>query len=75
VRSTARWQARLKAAVARQKPATASVVALFLGRGSLTFEAAALPGYLAALACAFLWSGYSAPGRSAENSTIRSGQR
>ncbi len=37
----------------------AGVVALFLGRGSLTFEAAALPGYAAALACAFLWSGYS----------------
>ncbi|ACA16523.1 protein of unknown function DUF6 transmembrane [Methylobacterium sp. 4-46] len=37
----------------------AGVVALFLGRGSLSFEAAALPGYLAALACAFLWSGYS----------------
>ncbi|ACL55492.1 DMT family transporter [Methylobacterium nodulans] len=35
------------------------VVTLFLGRGTLSFEAAALPGYLAALACAFLWSGYS----------------
>ncbi|WP_128562925.1 DMT family transporter [Methylobacterium crusticola] len=35
------------------------VVALFLGRGSLSFEAASLPGYAAALACAFLWSGYS----------------
>lgn len=37
----------------------AGVVTLFLGRGSLHFDPAALPGYLAALACAFLWSGYS----------------
>lgn len=37
----------------------AGVVTLFLGRGSLSFESAALPGYAAALACAFLWSGYS----------------
>ncbi|MFE1600650.1 aromatic amino acid exporter YddG [Methylobacterium sp. ID0610] len=37
----------------------AGVVTLFLGRGSLSFDPAALPGYAAALACAFLWSGYS----------------
>jgi drug/metabolite transporter (DMT)-like permease len=35
------------------------IVALFLGRGSLSFEASALPGYAAALVAAFLWSGYS----------------
>jgi drug/metabolite transporter (DMT)-like permease len=35
------------------------VVALFLGRGTLSYDAAALPGYLASLAGAFVWSGYS----------------
>lgn len=37
----------------------AGVVVLFLGRGGLAFDAAAWPGYAAALACAVLWAGYS----------------
>jgi drug/metabolite transporter (DMT)-like permease len=35
------------------------VVALFVGRGSLGFEAGAVPGYAASLTAAFVWSGYS----------------
>ncbi|WP_336488641.1 aromatic amino acid exporter YddG [Methylobacterium nigriterrae] len=35
------------------------VAALFLGRGDLRFEAAALPGYAASLAAAFVWAAYS----------------
>ena len=37
----------------------AGVVTLFLGRGDLRFDDAALPGYAAALAAAFVWAGYS----------------
>lgn len=37
----------------------AGVVALFLGRGALRFDDAALPGYAAALTAAFVWAGYS----------------
>ncbi|WP_323784826.1 DMT family transporter [Thalassovita sp.] len=33
--------------------------ALIIGGGGAGFDAAALPGYLLALACAFTWSGYS----------------
>ncbi len=33
--------------------------ALIVGRGGAGFDAAALPGYAAALACALIWSGYS----------------
>ncbi|GJD78133.1 DMT family transporter [Methylobacterium gregans] len=37
----------------------AGVVALFAGRGTLDFAAGAAPGYAAAFAAAFVWSGYS----------------
>jgi drug/metabolite transporter (DMT)-like permease len=37
----------------------AGVVVLIAGRGTLEVRAEYLPGYLAAFACAFLWSGYS----------------
>jgi drug/metabolite transporter (DMT)-like permease len=37
----------------------AGVAALFAGRGGFEFAAGALPGYLAALAAAFVWAGYS----------------
>jgi len=37
----------------------AGVLALALGRGVAGFDAAHLPGYMLALACAFIWSGYS----------------
>ncbi|KQT73642.1 hypothetical protein ASG51_09265 [Methylobacterium sp. Leaf465] len=37
----------------------AGVMVLFAGRGGIDFAAGALPGYLAALAAAFVWSGYS----------------
>jgi drug/metabolite transporter (DMT)-like permease len=38
----------------------AGTVVLITGRsGGLAFDAAYLPGYLAAFACAFIWSGYS----------------
>ncbi|TXN78030.1 MULTISPECIES: EamA family transporter [Methylobacterium] len=37
----------------------AGVVVLFLGRGAFRFDDAALPGYAASLAAAFVWAGYS----------------
>ena len=37
----------------------AGVAALFVGRGEIAFSAGAAPGYLAALAAAFVWAGYS----------------
>ena len=37
----------------------AGVIVLFAGRGTLDFAAGAMPGYAAALAAAFVWSGYS----------------
>jgi drug/metabolite transporter (DMT)-like permease len=37
----------------------AGVVVLFAGRGGIDFAAGAVPGYVAALAAAFVWSGYS----------------
>ena len=37
----------------------AGVAALFVGRGEIAFSAAAAPGYLAALAAAFVWASYS----------------
>ena len=37
----------------------AGVLALALGRGVAGFDAAHAPGYALALACAFIWSGYS----------------
>ncbi|WP_264050142.1 aromatic amino acid exporter YddG [Methylobacterium flocculans] len=37
----------------------AGVAALFAGRSGLDLQPGALPGYLAALAAAFVWSGYS----------------